>query len=219
MRLAAVLMLALTTSGAAAAAERPAPPMLFIAPSGEPFRAEGEVYPSIVWFSAADQNTDAILTRAEFASDAVRFFAALDVDQDGELSPAEIQRYEEVVAPEVYRMQADGPPTGMRPPAGMPPGGPPPGMGGPPGGGPPPGMKPPKNMKAPPRGAALFSIINVRQPILMADVDLNATVTREEFDAALSRRFSLLDEDRDGRLKFEDLPETPIQSLSKRFRK
>lgn len=207
------------------------PPMIFVSPAGEPFRSTEDPYPSKTWFDGADANKDGFLIPSEWRADGDRFFATLDINADGELSPAEIVRYEEEVARDVYvnpfAGRVGGPPAGMKPPPGMrPPGGGPPG-GGPPGGmppggmggGPPGDMKPPKNMKEPPRGAAMFSIINVRQPILMADTNLDGRVTREEMSAALSRRFTTLDTDRAGKLAFDDLPQTPFQKMMKKFRR
>lgn len=210
-------------SAAAVAEEKPPrPPLLFVSPAGEPFRSTEEPYPSRAWFDGADADKDGFLTNAEMRGDGDRFFDSLDLDRDGELSASEVTHYEEEVARDVYENPFEkeggtpfgGPPAGMKPPPGMgPPGG------GFPGGGPPPGMKPPKDMKEPPRGAAMFSIVNVRQPILMADTDLNGRVTRAELEAALARRFVALDGDRKGRLAFDALPETPFQKMMRRFRR
>ena len=69
---------------------------------GEPFRAPADAGdPERAWFDGADANRDGQLTLAEFQADAARFFATLDVGHDGEIDPADIDRYETVIAPEV----------------------------------------------------------------------------------------------------------------------
>jgi EF hand len=69
---------------------------------GEPFRPSGHDDDTLVdWFRQADRNHDGQLTIEEAQQDAERFFATLDVNHDGEIDPDEINRYEEVVAPEV----------------------------------------------------------------------------------------------------------------------
>lgn len=122
---------------AEAAAALPAPPpgpppeveeQVFIAPSGEPFRAPfGQPYPVAVWFAGADTNHDGKLTSTEFLIDFMRFFDSLDVNRDGQLDASEVARYETDIAPEVRGAGpggAGGPPGGRGgPPGGMRPGG------------------------------------------------------------------------------------------------
>jgi len=71
---------------------------LFISPMGEPFRNRtGDALAD--WFNQADRNHDGRLTLEEMQQDAERFFAALDVNHDGEIDPDEITRYETQIAP------------------------------------------------------------------------------------------------------------------------
>lgn len=75
---------------------------LFIAPSGEPFRAiAGAPYPVAAWFAQADANHDGRIDLGEFNADFMRFFDRLDTNHDGMLSSAEIKAYETDFAPEV----------------------------------------------------------------------------------------------------------------------
>jgi hypothetical protein len=110
----------MTMAGVAMAqAPKPAPPLapqsvhserievqahrqLFIAPSGEPFRAiAGAPYPVAAWFAQADANHDGRIDLGEFNADFMRFFDRLDTNHDGMLSSAEIKAYETNIAPEV----------------------------------------------------------------------------------------------------------------------
>ena len=110
----------MTMAGAAVAqVPKPAPPLapqpvhsehievqayrqLFIAPSGEPFRAiAGAPYPVAAWFAQADANHDGRIDLGEFNADFMRFFDRIDTNHDGMLSSAEIKAYETDFAPEV----------------------------------------------------------------------------------------------------------------------
>ena len=65
---------------------------------GEPFRgSDGEDR----WFAGADANGDGKLTTDEITKDAARFFSTLDVREDGEIDPDDMQRYETDVVPEL----------------------------------------------------------------------------------------------------------------------
>jgi hypothetical protein len=76
--------------------------MLFVSPSGEPFRGKpGEPYPVTAWFRQADANADGHLDRAEFIADAQRFFRQLDVNGDGAIDGLELQNYEHRIVPEI----------------------------------------------------------------------------------------------------------------------
>ncbi|MFX6006984.1 hypothetical protein ABTF07_20630, partial [Acinetobacter baumannii] len=75
---------------------------LFVAPSGEPFRADrGAPYPSRTWFDRADTNHDGKIDRHEFEADFRRFFDVLDVDHDLRIDATEITRYERDLVPEI----------------------------------------------------------------------------------------------------------------------
>jgi len=96
---------------AAAAAAQPAPPLArtvphpgraFISPMGEPFHGSSSGQDGLLaWFAAADANHDGRMTIDEMKQDGERFFRTLDVNHDGEIDPDEIDRYENVIAPEV----------------------------------------------------------------------------------------------------------------------
>lgn len=198
-------------------------PMIFIAPSGKPFRAgPGEAYPTGAWFAAADLDRDGALGPEEFRRNAEAFFRELDLDANGEIDGPEIDNYEQRVAPEIRvafaRGMMSGP--GGRPPGGDPPGGGMPkgggmggsggGMGGGPRGSPGRGARRLANM---PQGAGMFGLLNVPQPVTSADVDMNGVVTPAEFRSAADRRFRLLDTSKQGHLILASLPETPMQRM------
>lgn len=219
------LLAAAPALAAAAATPGPAasqPAQLFIAPSGEPFRAAaGEPYPIAAWFAGADANHDGRLTSGEFVIDFARFFNTLDLNHDQQLGRDEITRYENDLVPEVR----SGTFSSIDWDAG--------------------GTAHPRH-----RGHALglmqddeddlhahvredwyrqrraensygggqYEIIAIPEPVLAMDTDLNRIVTRDEMRAAAQRRFGLLDTDQRGYLTLADLPETYVQQHSKRRR-
>jgi Ca2+-binding EF-hand superfamily protein len=179
---------------------------LFISPAGEPFRAPAEApYPVAAWFAGADANHDGALSRDEFADDATRFFAVLDVDHDGVIDGFEVSTYETKIAPEILLGSTfeggggrGGPLGGGR---GAPSGGRgKPGSGG--RGGAMGGMM---------EGAAPYSLLAEPQPVMGADADFNRRITKDEAMKAAKARFTLLDTDKDGVLRLADLPRTPSQ--------
>jgi Ca2+-binding EF-hand superfamily protein len=184
---------------AAPALAPPPAPGIFLSPMGEPFRsASGDNVGA--WFAAADRDGDGALTPAEMRADAARFFASLDTDGDGEIEPAEMARYETVVAPEVQvGLQMRGTRFGdWRDPHG-------------------------RNRRVALyddgiEGAGRYAFLNIPQPVIAADEDLNRGVSREEFERAADRRFGLLDRDGDGRLVRAELPPLPQPSLRRRSR-
>jgi len=212
----------------------PLPPMgpqIFISPFGEPYQSlPGEPYPVAAWFSTVDTDADGRVSQNEFSDDGLRFFIALDANQDGVIGQQEIVAYEEMatrlfVGDGPRGPGMDGPgrgrpgghgPQGNGPTArlgldqdagqdgdrgGVRPGGGPPGEGGPRG----------------PRGGsstsrlAMAGLLNVPQPVKAADVDINQRITPQEWSQAGDRWFRLLDTDRDGFLTLAELPLTRIQ--------
>ena len=166
---------------------------LFISPMGEPFRAkDGQPYPSALWFAAADANHDGVISRAEFRADAMRFFKALDVNGDGRLTDAEVQRYEYQVAPEVVLAAVDN--TNDRQLTDQK------------------GDPVQRTLAKVRQGASFYGVLDSPEPVRAADGDFNMKVTQDEWMAAADRRFGLLrPESKDG-ISFADLPQTPFQT-------
>ncbi|MEA3065771.1 MAG: hypothetical protein QOJ27_2223 [Sphingomonadales bacterium] len=169
---------------------------LFLSPMGEPFRSEDSAAGNIGrWFSGADRDGDGALTPAEMRDDAARFFALLDTDGDGEIEPAEMARYETEVAPEVQLgLQMRGVGVGAW-------------------------VAPNRRHRRIPvyepgiEGAGRYSFLNIPQPVIAADLEMNRGVSRNEFASAADRRFALLDSDKDGRLLRTELPPLPQPTL------
>lgn len=201
---AALCLLALSAFGLAACASAPedAPKgprsTLFISPAGEPFHAgPGQPYPVGQWFAQADANHDGKLTRAEFRADFERFFKMLDQDHSGILDGAEVQRYEQDIAPEVLPRLAQV-------------------RGGYPGERGAPGNRqlaetPPMRGGLAYDGAPAYSLLNVSEPVASADDSFDGKITLEAFLRAADRRFALLDKNKDGYLTLNTLPRTPEQ--------
>jgi hypothetical protein len=178
----------------AAVTAQPAPPGtpagVFLSPMGEPFRSSDPAADLIgTWFAAADRNRDGALVPAELRQDAARFFALLDSDRDSEIEPHEMARYENEVAPEVQlglqmRSAGVGDWRGGR-------------------------QRRVQVFKAGLDGAARYSFLNIPQPVIAADSDMNRGVTGSEFEQAADQRFASLDKDRDGRLVRAELPPLP----------
>jgi hypothetical protein len=174
---------------------RPGTRPVFLSPMGEPFRAEtGQPYPSAVWFARADTNQDGSVTRDEMVADALRFFDTLDLNHDGKLTPDEVGRYESVVAPEtsIYsvipddyfdrrRRQRDGD-----------------------------AMADSRDYGGA-MGAGRYAWLNIPEPVVAADQDVDRIVTRDEFATAAAGAFERLDVLDRGRLRLQDLPRTPAQ--------
>ena len=192
-----VALLLLCAPAAAPAKPAPPPPAPtgpFLSPMGEPFRA-GPVQADNVetWFAAADRDRDGALAPGELREDSARFFALLDSDRDGELEMAEIDRYENEIAPEVQvglQMRSTG-------------------FGDWHGG---------KRRRIPVYergldGAARYSFLPIPHPVMAADEDMNRGVSRAEFAKAAEERFALLDKDRDRRLTRAELPPLPRPRL------
>lgn len=152
---------------------------------GEPFRAaSGQPYPSAAWFAQADRNHDGRVSRAEFGADAVRFFGRLDLNRDDRLTPDEIDAYERDVAPEtsIYARGAAMPAARGK-----------------------------SLQYGGPLGAGRYSWLNVPEPVVAADQDLDRLVTAGEFAAAAGEAFDSLDMMHRGYLVLADLPKTPQQ--------
>lgn len=199
---AVLVLLALATPAGAEKAPKPVkipkdaplcpPPdaaQIFIAPSGEPFRAPpGAPYPVAEWFTGADADRDGRLTHTEFAADAGRFFRSLDTNGNGEIAPAELSEYEDKVAPEIsiYRQQRAEPIV-------------------------PPGKKRPAPLFGGVMGAGRFGLLDIPNPIAAADADFNRGTSRAEFATAANEWFGRIDKAKAGALMLAALPQTPFQ--------
>lgn len=174
--------------------------LTFISPMGEPFHTDGATLPEAMWFAQADANHDGKLTRAEFAADAGRFFRALDVNHDNVIGQEEIDRYEREVAPETsgygddeargrasrrrskthnpYQTdEAHSPEDDLPPP-----------------------------YDSTRTGASRFGYLDLPEPLVAMDINLDRRVAPKEFLDAAYQRFSLLDANHDGVLTQEELP-------------
>lgn len=203
-------------------------PQLFISPFGEPFPgAPGGPYPSAAWFQRADTDQSGQLTLREFSDDGLRYFASLDLDADGVVGASEIAAYEAMLTPLSRRGPGAG--LGAGPREG--------GRRGGGGGRSPMKMNAAASQQQPGRGGgrggrggqggpgraqgggrpagygpiADAGFFNLPQPVKAADVNVDQRVTTEEWAAATSRWFVLLDNDRDGVLTLATLPTTPSQ--------
>lgn len=198
------ILLALLLTLAAAAPAQPPPPLpgaggLFLSPMGEPFRGQGTAVDNVgAWFTAADRDRDDGLTVAELRQDAARFFALLDSDGNGELGPSEIARYENEIAPEVQvglQMRGSGfgdwRGRGSR-------------------------RRRVATYDEGIQGAGRYAFLNIPQPVIAADSDMNRGVSIAEFAEAAGERFALLDSNRDGRLARAELPPLPQPRLRKK---
>jgi len=184
----------------AALAQPPAPTRpagsVFLSPMGEPYRAaDPSADPVGAWFARADGDRDNALSPAEMRDDAARFFASLDTDRDGEIEPAEMARYETEVAPEVQLgLQMRGTGIGAwRDPARR--------------------HRRITYFESGLEGAGRYSFLNIPQPVMAADAEMNRGVSRAEFARAADQRHALLDADRDGRLRRSELPPLPQSTL------
>ena len=151
---------------------------------GEPFREGSTAAGLNRWFAAADRDGDQGLTLGEVGADSARFFAFLDVDGNGEIGPVEINRYEREIAPEIQiggwagrrglgkrggdwrRRDPDRYEQGGRGPSGR-------RMSG--------GSFSEYGDTTGLQGAGRYSLINIPEPVIDADSDLNRGVSRDEF--------------------------------------
>jgi hypothetical protein len=170
---------------------------VFLSPMGEPFRSDDPAADNVgTWFTQADTDHDGALTVAEMQADAARFFAMLDTNHDGEIDPAELTRYESEIAPEVQV----GAQMGERSSFGREGGG---------------RRSPNGGFDEGLEGAGRYSFINIPEPVISADADLNRGVSKAEFLAAAARRFLMLDINNDGRLTRAELPPLPVRGAGK----
>jgi len=175
-------------------------PQLFISPAGEPFRAPGGApYPVAAWFAGADADHDGALTRDEFVADSLRFFAVVDGDHNGVIDGFEVSIYETRIAPEIIGGAAPG--AMRRGPMGQGPNS---------GDGDAPRRRPQGSNVL--QGAALFGLIAEPEPVMASDGNFDRRITKDEATKAAKTRFALLDTNKDGVLRLDELPKTPSQA-------
>ncbi len=168
---------------------------VYIAPMGQPFRTDGQSDPMLAWFTQADADHDGRLTLAELQADADRFFTTLDRDRSGEIDPEEMASYENQVAPEIklyQRGQDKRARTGkQRREAKV-------------------AARQRADYEAP-YGAGIYASLNIPEPVVSADLDLNRGVSRAELAEVAARRFPLLDPAGRGYITYDTLPRSPAQ--------
>jgi Ca2+-binding EF-hand superfamily protein len=157
----------------------------FVSPMGEPVRSHDTLSGAEHWFAAADTNHDGRLTLAEFRADAARFFATLDVDHNHEIGPDEIERYETEVAPEIRVISTYGDASLAK-------------------------TDDDGTVTDPPYptrlGAGRFGYLDMPEPVVSADANLDRAISPQEFDQAAQRRFAMLDTNGDGAITRDELP-------------
>lgn len=154
--------------------------------SGEPLIAESGrscAGAQSDWLERADANKDGFVDLAEAKADAKRFFAAVDADRNGVLTPNELTDYRVKTYPAEYRRSIAGP----LPPTSAPvktPGG--------------------TEMQDPEKRRYLLTPA-VTDLVMAADADLDFRVSESELLAKLTERGGKLDSDGDGRLSASEL--------------
>jgi Ca2+-binding EF-hand superfamily protein len=180
----------------------------FITPMGEPIRARTPNEDTLArWFAQVDLNHDGYLTPDELRADADRYFAILDSNGDGQIDPDELVRYEWRVAPEI---QVNSRLRKARAPGEV-------------------AKKDEEsngreneartNLDKGLQGAARYGLLNLPEPVAAADADLNRAITLQEFRQAALDRFALLDTGRRGRLSLQDLEAIRTAALANADRK
>lgn len=193
----------------------------FISPMGEPFRARNASDDTLAdWFRQADRNHDGTLTADEMVADAERFFARLDTNDDGQIDPDELARYEYDLAPDIQvnsrTKRAPGQPALAAQSSG-------------------PDEDAPVDRRQRRRqrdeadstlgmggalqGAARYGLLNMPEPVAAADSDFNGVVTLQEFKEAAIERFQLLDTRRRGGITLAQLEAIPHAPGPERHRK
>ena len=150
-------------------------------PAGEPLNGGTLGEPSCAdalsaWFERVDHDHDGTIDRDEFLADGRRQFAAMDLDKDGIITPAELAQYrapyEPGASPAAGQAAASDAPSDRKPRRGRRPGG------GENGGG---------------------------DPVMAADVNFRHPVSLPDFMDHLSRQFLALDIGQHGRLAKSDV--------------
>lgn len=198
------LALAASIGIAGPAAAQQGGDLLFVSPMGEPFLGSKDAPPDLAWFDGADANKDGRLSLAEMRADAARFYKTLDTDGSGEIDPAEIERYETLIAREIALRDRGGGPEGDAT------------------------LNGPDSLSDGPEGpvhyvgqggAALFNYFGLPEPVASADTNFNRGVSGQEFLRAAEQRFGMLDTNHDGAIARDELPPAPRGSKRKAKRR
>lgn len=164
---------------------------IFISPMGEPFHGAEGISGAEEWFRKADANHDNRITPREFEADALRFFATLDTDHDGEIGPDEISHYETDVAPEIRVISTYGNPSLAK-------------------------SNDDGTVTPPPYptrlGAGRYGFLDMPEPVVSADANFDRGISRQEFAIAASKRFRMLDANGDGVLTRDELPKLDVHA-------
>lgn len=184
-RLVATAVAWLAASSTALAQPAPTPPapapLLFLSPSGEPFRKSAATPdPLEAWFAQADTAHQGYIDRAEFRADAARYFKVLDENGDGVIDGFEVADYEHKIAPELDEW-AEGRAPGEFTRRGK-------------------GKESDQPRRHGPAPRAIAQLIYEPEPVSGADLNLDSHITFAEWMAAADRRFDILDTDKTGRL-------------------
>lgn len=189
---ATVAMVAIATSAAGAMQKRDASPVgsgrgLFISPMGEPFRGASRKDSLRTWFDGADANRDGGLSLSEMRGDGERFYGLLNVNKDRELDPNELRTYEQQIVPEIRVGASSAPAPGPsdNPNASK------------------------AKLERERRGAGVYGLLATPNPVASADTNFNRGISPEEFARAARDRFTMLDANRDGQIRFDELPGLP----------
>lgn len=168
---------------------------IFISPMGQPYHVDGPLSGAETWFRAADADHNGCISVGEMQADADRFFPMLDTNKDGEIGPDEITHYETEMAPEIQVTSSYGDPSLAK-------------------------TDDDGNVTDPPYptrlGAGRYGFLDMPEPVVSADVNLDRSISKAEFENAAARRFRMLDTDGTGCITRSELPKLNRQDKRRR---
>lgn len=168
---------------------------LLYSPNGEPLNGGPLDHPPCpeamsAWFARVDANHDGVIDASEYLADARRQFAAMDLDGDGEITPAELAQYRAPYENDTMAAQPGAAETSAQPNGGE-------------------GRRRQRhNGAAGSRSSGAGAGTDQADPVMVADVQLRFRVSLAEFLAFETRKFAALDKDGDGRLTKDELLQT-----------